>query len=120
MTITIAQIKNAEPVLSKLMNQTLPIKTSFRITKIIESVAKDLENFEKHRVQLFDKYGELQSDGSKTILNENVEAFTQDLTALLQETVEIPEIKFQLEDLGNIQITPGDLMFFTPWLADTE
>lgn len=120
MTITIAQIKNAEPVLSKLMTQTLPIKTSFRITKIIESVAKDLENFEKHRVQLFDKYGELQPDGSKTILTENIEAFTQDLTALLQETVEIPEIKFRLEDLGDIQITPGDLMFFTPWLADTE
>lgn len=120
MTITLSQIKNAEPVLSKLMNQTLPIKTSFRITKIIESVAKDLENFEKHRLQLFDKYGEQQPDNSKIIKDENIEVFSQEIAALLQETVEVPDIQFSLDDLGDIQITPGDLMFFSPWLTDIE
>ena len=120
MTITIAQLKNAEPVLSKLMNQPLQVKTSFRFTKIIESVSKDLENFEKHRMQLFNKYGEQQPDNSSTISAGNIELFNQEMTSLLQETVEIPEIKFSLEDLGDIQISPADLMFFTPWLTDTE
>lgn len=120
MKLTIAQIKNAEPVLSKLMNQSLPIKTSFRITKIIESVAKDLENFEKHRVQLFDKYGEIQDDNMKIIKPEHQEAFVTEINGLLLETVEVPDIKFSLEDLGDIMITPSELVFFTPWLTDAE
>lgn len=120
MTLSLAQLKNAEPVLSNLMKQTLPFSTSFKITKLIEAVAPDLENFEKHRIQLFDKYGELQSDNNKVILSENIEAFTQDLNSLLQVTVEIPEIKFTLTELENVQIAPGDLMFFTPWIADTQ
>lgn len=120
MTLSLAQLKNAEPVLSNLMKQTLPFSTSFKITKLIESVAPDLENFEKHRIQLFDKYGELQSDNNKVILSENIEAFTQDLNSLLQVTVEIPEIKFALTELADVQIAPGDLMFFTPWITDTE
>ena len=98
----------------------LQVKTSFRFTKIIESVSKDLENFEKHRMQLFNKYGEQQPDNSSTISAGNIELFNQEMTSLLQETVEIPEIKFSLEDLGDIQISPADLMFFTPWLTDTE
>jgi len=120
MTITIAQLKNAEPVLSKLMTQPMQVKTSFRFTKIIESVTQDLENFEKHRIQLFNKYGEQQPDNSSTISAGNIELFNQEMTSLLQEKVDIPEIKFSLADLGDIQITPADLMFFTPWLTDTE
>lgn len=119
MKITVAQIKNAEPVLAKLMNQQLPFKVSFRITKILESVSKDIENFEKHRAKLFEKYGELQGD-SMVIKSENFDEFKKDLDILLQETVDLPDVKLSLDDLNDVQISPGELIFFMPWMEDTE
>lgn len=120
MTITIAQIKNAEPVLTKLFNEKLPVKISFRINKIINSITKDLENFETFRMKLFEKYGEIQNDSTRMIKPEHQEAFLQEINSLLREEVELPDVKLGLEELGDIQITPAELSAFAPWLTDAE
>lgn len=118
MKVAIFQIKNAEPVLSKLVNEKLPVKASFRITKIINSITKDLEHFETFRTQLFDKYGEMQDDSTKVIKPENQDAFLQEINSLLREEVELPDVKLSLEDLGDIKITPAELSAFAPWIQD--
>ena len=37
MKLSIAQIKNAEPVVAKLLNVELPIKVSYRFTRIAKT-----------------------------------------------------------------------------------
>jgi hypothetical protein len=120
MTLTIAQIKNAEPVLGKMINTSLPVKVSFRIGKLVAALSKDIEQFEKYRVDLFEKYGEPSEEDpqARVIKPEHQQMFFEEINGLLQEVVELPDAKFTLEDLGDLKLTPAEMLSLSPWLEE--
>lgn len=121
MKLTIAQIKNAEPVVAKLLNVELPIKVSYRFTRIVKAFAEELKYFEDSRMKLFDKYGEDQEDGTRKIKDEYQQQFFADLTSILNEEVDFKfDHKIDINLLEDVKLTPIELSSLEPWLENVE
>jgi len=121
MKLTLAQIKNAEPVVAKLLNVELPIKVSYRFTRIAKAFADEIKYFEDCRMKLFDKYGENQDDGTRKITEQNQQQFYSDLTSLLNEEVDFKfDHKIDINLLDGVKLTPIELSALEPWLDNVE
>ena len=121
MKLSIAQIKNAEPVVAKLLNVELPIKVSYRFTRIAKAFADELKYYEESRMKLFDKYGEDQEDGNRKIKSENEKQFFADLSSLLNEEVDFKfDHKINIDLLDGVKLTPIELSSLEPWLEGVE
>jgi hypothetical protein len=44
--------------------------------------------------------------------------FFEEINGLLQEVVELPDAKFTLEDLGDLKLTPAEMLSLSPWLEE--
>jgi len=113
MQITMNDMAAINQVLNEHRNDKMPIKTAYKFNKLLTSFESDFKFFqEKYREILF-KYCNKNEDGSLFINDsgdfivekENTEKYTADMTDLLSTPVEIPEIKFTLDELDGIEIT---------------
>ena len=113
MQITMNDMAAINQVLNEHRNDKMPIKTAYKFNKLLTSFESDFKFFqEKYREILF-KYCNKNEDGSLFINDsgdfivekENTEKYTADMTDLLSTLVEIPEIKFTLDELDGIEIT---------------
>jgi len=121
MKLSLAQIKNAEPVVAKLLNVELPIKVSYRFTRIAKAFAEEIKYFEDSRMKLFDKYGVDQEDGTRKIKDEYQQQFFADLTSLLNEEVDFKfDHKIDINLLEDVKLTPIELSSLEPWLDNVE
>lgn len=121
MKLSLAQIKNAEPTVAKLLTVELPIKVSYRLTRMAKAFADELKHFEDSRMKLFEKYGETQEDGSRKITAENEQQFLSELSSLLNETVEFKfDHKIHIDLLDGVKLTPIELSAIEPWLDGVE
>lgn len=98
--------------LSTITQISLPIKTSFRLSKLLRFCNEEMRNVEKSREELVkrmaienpEKPGELQ------VTPENEEKFRQEFATLLQEEVDFDFTPINLSDFGDdIKITPMEL-----------
>jgi hypothetical protein len=117
MTINIAQLKNAEPSLDKLIKTELPIQVSFRLSKLIKIIGSELAHFETTRQKLFEKYGE-QQDNGVVIKAEFMAEFMEQINALLNETIELPDIKVSITEISDIKFSAMDLVALEPWITE--
>lgn len=121
MKLTLAQIKNAEPTVAKLLSVELPIKVSYRLTRMAKAFADEIKYYEDSRIKLFDKYGETLEDGTKKIKSESEQAFFSDLTTILNEEVEFKfDHKIHIDLLDGVKLTPIELSALEPWLDGVE
>lgn len=118
MTLTLMQIKNAEAVLNKLLTSPLPVKVSYRLSKIIKKLNEELTQFENSRQKLFEKYGTDDGQGSLTVGDQNQAVFLSELNSLLAETVDLEDIKIQLDDIADIKFSAVEIAQLEPWLQE--
>jgi hypothetical protein len=87
--VTLGEIKQIEEILSKLVNESLPVKISYKLSKIIPLLNAELERFEKFRVERISKYGEADEEGNTKVLPENVEVFVNEMNELMAESIDL-------------------------------
>jgi hypothetical protein len=101
------------------MSTQLPIKTTFKLKKLVSQLDSELKLFEETRESLVRNYGEKEENGE---LKFNAQGLVQlDLSRAtewqpkfaelvsLETSLEIP--KFKLEDLGeNLQLSTNELI----------
>lgn len=108
MKLTLKEIEAAIPALTKIYNQELPIKIAYRITKLISEFNKELEPLNTSKERLFSKYGG-QQETQMVGKSENIEIFNAEMRQLLNEIVNLEEIKITIEELENIKLTPFEV-----------
>lgn len=118
MTLTLLQIKNSETVLNKLLTSPLPVKVSYRLSKIIKKLNDELTQFENSRQKLFEKYGTNDGQGAITVGEQNQAVFLKELNELLSETVELDDIKIHLDDIADIKFSAIEIAQLDPWLQE--
>jgi hypothetical protein len=116
MTVTLLQLKNSEVVLSKLLSTELPVQISYRLSKLIKKVNEELTDFESSRQKLFEKYGEPADNNSITVKPECQQDFLADLNNLLAETVELPDIKININDIADVKFSAFEITQIEPWI----
>tara|TARA_Y100001938_G_C8095082_1_gene437590 strand:- start:1163 stop:1591 length:429 start_codon:yes stop_codon:yes gene_type:complete len=115
MKVTLRNIYGASNILGLLVEQQLPIRIAFRLTRLITRLNEEYSNLDNHRKKLVEEYGEAikESDPnnpSYTFSEENQQKFTEQFNELLDEKVEIEWEPISIEDLGeNITISVREL-----------
>ena len=112
MKIKIESIINSVEVLKKITNAEVPIQTSYHIAKNIEKIEKEIEFFEKERVKIVKKYGELLVSENGNVNIVDVENFNKEMQELNSLEVELDIVKINIEDLrdSKISITPREVL----------
>jgi len=120
MTLTLAQIKNAELSITKLLTSPLPVRISYRLSKVVKIISAELQQFEELRQQMVEKYGETDSSGMVTVTQINQQQFMTEINGLLAESIEFPDVKISLDDLGDVKLSAVEVATLEPWISETE
>lgn len=130
MNISNNDVLNAVPVLRELVNQKLPIKTSFKVMTIVEKLEDIIRIFELTKQTLVTDNTKRDEDGNPVpfvdddgnadpskIIIENPQEFQQALSDLLSAETDVEFAKLPVDELGDIKIEPEKLMSLS-WLID--
>lgn len=110
MTITLGKLKNSEQALIKLSNSSLPIALSYKISKALKVISKELTDLEEFRAKLVQKYGTDNGEGNLVVSQENIDKFLEELNPLLQEEINLPFNQINASDLPpDLKLTPIEI-----------
>lgn len=108
MEFKIKELLGIKESLNKLLVAEIPIKTSYKLGKIINKMGEELKFFDTKRMELFKKYGELDGKEYKVKLEDN-EIFVKEMNELLEITFELEINKIKLDSLGDIKLSALDM-----------
>lgn len=101
MEVTLGQIYASFNLLSRIVDQQLPIKLAFRFTKLIRSLNQEYQSLEGLRDKLVKKYGEEQEGGAHRVTEENREGFLKEFQELLETTVEVDWEQISVDEVSD-------------------
>lgn len=111
--LTMSEILNAAPVLTKLTNQTFSGAATFKIARLLRALDKEITTFEETRTKMIQTYGEkdengmlIEKEGQIHVMADKIETFNSEISALLKSEVEINGEKLSIEYFDNIELTP--------------
>lgn len=112
MKLTNQEIFNAKEPLEKLIQEKLPVKTSYGLAKLAHKLNDQLQIIEKVRVGLFQTYGGPHPDNPRQLRvdpqSEGFPKFANELGELMTQEVEIVFEEVTLPD--TLEIEPSVLM----------
>jgi hypothetical protein len=117
--ITLSELKGMEIPLTKLLEQHLPVKTSFRLSKVLREISKEIQDLEDQREKLIRQFGEV--DGSSISIKDPAKllAFQQEFGDLLKEEVEFDYSPISIESLGeNVNLTVAEITVLSVLFTD--
>jgi hypothetical protein len=111
MKVTIEKVLDAKESMGKLLQKDLPIKSSFKLSRLVKKLNEELEVFNEKRKDLFKKFGKELEDGRYHLGEEVAEDYNNNLKELLSVEIEIDFEPLKVDQLGeNITISTTDLM----------
>ena len=113
---TIGTVVSARNVLAQLSEQTLPIKQSYMLAKLIKVADEELKIYHGERIKLCEKYGKLSNDGKKYDITDP-EGFGGEYNELTAQ-----EISFDLDPvrIDGVLISANDILKVEPFITITE
>jgi len=111
MKIKLSEILNSKDSIGKLLERELPIRISFRLTKLIKELDPELQIIEKHRIKLVEKYGKKnEENGNTEVSGDSVADFSKEFNTLLEEELDIDYEPIPISSLENISLSPFDVL----------
>jgi len=106
----LTNLVNSLQVINKILNSDkLPIRDAYRLSKSIQKIQEELQNFDKFRIELIKKYGYETGDGNYQIKSEFENNFRQEIDELLNTEVEIGVSPITLESLSKVNLSAIEL-----------
>lgn len=104
----------------------MPISLAYKFNKLMNSVDKELDFFQEKLNAILEKYAERDEQGNYVQLTPNnikiqedkMDECQKELNELQSFEVEIPEIKFSLEELDCLEVTPQQLKSLMSFIED--
>ena len=121
MQITLYELKNLEEPLSRLINQRLPIKVAYRLSKMLTKVTKELSTLETHRQALIKEFGDVSEDGQSIAITdpEKLKLFQEQFMELLQENIELNYEPVSIQLISDdVDLTVQDIALLSPLFTD--
>lgn len=109
-TVTLGELLMAKNGLQDLLAEKLPVKTAYWLQKAVTKINAELKDFDAVRLSLVDEYGVEQPDGSRVVLDDNIETFTKQVTELLEQSIDLDITPIQLDSLGNVEISGSNML----------
>ena len=116
MNIKLIQILTARDTLSRLAEQALPVKQSYRLAKLIKAINGEMSVYEGERIKLCEKYGTINKDEKKYDIHD-MEGFTRDSEELLNQEI---ELEAKPIDISGLELTAQDIIKIEPFIEVVE
>lgn len=105
MELTLGRIIAAKPAIEELITMRIPIKASFKLTKIVKSeLTPAMEVFENKRTEIMKNvFGKEQftEEEAKAIDEEKQMQFATCFNEMLEETIEVNIDPLEIDELGD-------------------
>ena len=127
MTLKMYQITDFPALFGKLKSQKLPFKTSYRLTLLSQEVQKHIDFYQEKFRELLMEYSKKDNegnpvpteDGQGVLLKEETMGEAYEKLAELRELdVELPDTKFSVDDFGNIELSPEEMVVIMPFICE--
>lgn len=114
--LTVGDVVSSSQVLQVIANIKMPVKTSYRLNKMLRKVFKEVEVYDEERKKIFDELGEEKEGGTLQITDDNIEEANKLFDELVSEEIEIELPEITLEHLDGIELTPLEMQALEPLL----
>lgn len=105
MKVKLSELIESFPALQALASTKLPAKISYQVGKFVSIYTKELELYDKVRLEKAKELGTLTEDGqSYQFQGENAAIFKTETEELLAVEVEISKEPIKVADLGDVEI----------------
>ena len=121
MKLTLAEIRWMQRGLSTITQMTLPIRVSYRLSKLLNFCNNELNIIEKSREELIKKYGTQVPNrpGELQVSPENEDKFREEFAQLLLEEVETDFEPIKISEFGeDMKISPAELASLSKILGE--
>lgn len=121
----LSSIENLYTALKSFQEKEMPIKLSYKFSKIFSSIESDYQFFFSQLRKILDKYAEKDENG-EFIQNEGTIPFKKDcfelaekaLNDLYETEITLPKVTFTLDELEGIDIKPFELKALLPFIEE--
>jgi hypothetical protein len=117
MKITNQTLDQSYSALSELMQQKMPIKGAYGITRNLTKVKSALEDLQTTHQKLMVEYGTKNEDGSiartpegAVIFGDNQAVYVKAVAELMTAELDITPHLIKIADLGDVEISIGSLL----------
>ena len=120
--VTAKDIMDSVEVLKKLMEKDLKAKTSYKISRLVREVEKELNEINKTYQGIVIKYGEPSEENSDqyVVKENNIEEYNKEINEFLMSEVELNVNKIPIEELENENFTPTEIIKLEPFMEIGE
>lgn len=122
MKVRLAVIYNqeAQTGFSAITKAAMPVKLSYAVAKNLKKFESKLDDIEKKRLDLVNKYGKADDKGGIQVTPENMEVFNKDFSDYLLQEVELDMWQISMSQLiaANVQLTPRQIVAMEDFIVD--
>ena len=127
MTLKMLQVLNLTPVFSGLKDKKLPIKTLYKLSKLMEAVEKEKQFYTEALNKVIQEYSEKDDQGNPVITEQNDGIILrQDCLDIAQEKFKelwdidcnLPDITFSLDELESADVTLEIFNLLMPFIKE--
>lgn len=127
MKIKMSNIVNLQDVYDKIKTQSLPITTTYKISKLFNAIKNEQEFYSTQLDAIIQQYGKKDENGNfiRTengdgiqVDNANIKEVESKLNELWKIEVELPDITFTLNELEKINLSVEEFNNFLPFIED--
>lgn len=116
--LKLGEIDELTESMNKLLVQDLPIKISYEFGKLAKRLSEEQQIFCENKIKLYNKYSTVDSENVKSIKPENQEKFLNEYNELFNMEVDIPFSPISISNLGDIKITPIDIIALYKFITE--
>ena len=125
MTLKMYEITELPSFFEKVKSQKLPFKTSYKLALFAQEIEKHTAFYQEQFRELLFTYGKKDEDGNLVptadgqgivLIEETMEEAQTKLVELRELDVELPDIKFSVEEFEKMELTPTELIVFMPFI----
>jgi uncharacterized membrane protein YheB (UPF0754 family) len=105
MEIALNEILKAKKAIEKLLNSDLPIKTSYKLSKVIDQLNDEYNKIGEAQRKIMKKYGEEKEGDNVIVSPDKRDEFQKELDDFLKEKTVIDFQPISIEDLGDAKLS---------------
>lgn len=115
--VTLNDIITNNNLFREIHSKPMPARTAFKVARLIRELDKENEMFDKQRIDIVTRYakrdenGDMVEENNQVLIDDDkMQQFQDEFNALLDTEVEVNAEKLDIEDLGDIELTPKQIM----------
>ena len=114
MNVKLIEVLKAKEALSKLSQEKLPVKISYKLSRLVKELETEFATIESFKMTLAQKYGK-ETEGQQgqwEIPAENIVSFNAEFSELLEEDIELKSdiIECSLSAIDSISLSTSDIL----------